>query len=139
MRIVFLRPSVKTILMRGMGEMNRIRFSERWDKLNDSVFTTIRPYTPEKATYYKRHIGQEYKIAKTKARYPFALEYYVKKAYLVSVEVVNPRVLDLAILAKDVRLNGQLQETWFLKLLSMKKAILLTFSDMLDEARKHWR
>ncbi len=115
--------------------MNIIRFYERWDKLNDPVFTTIRSYTPEKEAYYRELIGQEFKVA-TEPKYPFYPEDYIRSVFLVSMEVVNPESVETATLMKDVRLNRQVQEKWLQKLLAMDKAIMLTFAGPIDDVQR---
>jgi len=107
--------------------LNRIKFSERWDKLSEVEFTTIRTWNKAKESYYRSLVGQEFKIAKAREKYPFRIEYNLRNAYLLSVVVVVPKDISPEILLKDVRLGGIVQEQWLQKLLSIDKALLLTF------------
>ena len=61
----------------GSDEMNKIKFSYVWDKLNDPEFTTIRSWNKEKEDYYRGCIGQEFQVWKSKETYPFRPEYVI--------------------------------------------------------------
>ena len=39
-----------------------IRFSHHYQKLNDRLFTTLRPYSPEKEQHYIPAIGKDFNI-----------------------------------------------------------------------------
>lgn len=109
-------------------EMNRIKFTHYWDKLNDPVFTTIRSWNKEKEDYYRDCIGQKFLAWKAKNHYPFRLEHGICHAYLTSIQVMEPRELDPDVLRKDVTLNGAVDKGWFNKIWKMDKVIILTFS-----------
>ena len=114
----------------GMGgpEMNKIKFSLLWDKLNDPVFTTIRSWNSEKEDYYRNLIWKKFSVWKIRNVYSFKPEYVICHAYLLDVKVVNPNDLDKAIIEKDVLLNGSVQQDWIKRILKYDMALLLTFS-----------
>ena len=108
--------------------MNKIRFSHVWDKLNDPVFTTIRPWNKEKEAYYHSKVNSRFQVWKSKETYPFRLEYVICHAYLLYSLVANPEDLDNEMLRKDVSMNGTPDMDWMEKIRKMKKVIVLTFT-----------
>jgi hypothetical protein len=108
--------------------MNKIKFSYVWDKLNDPQFSTIRSWDKEKEDYYRSRIGQEFQVWKSKGIYPFRLEYVICHAYLLEVQVVDPKNIPLEVLQKDVSLNGNIERTWIDRIMKNKIVILLAFS-----------
>ena len=107
--------------------MNGIRFSERWDKLKDTRWTTIRSYEEAKEEYYSRKLCQEFVILLAKGRYPAPAQEALGKAVLMDLEVVVPRNLPRSVIDRDVTLNGVLSTYWWNRVLAMDKALLLTF------------
>ena len=108
--------------------MNKIRFSHVWDKLRDPEFTTIRSWNKEKENYYKEHTGEEFQVWKAKEAYPFRLEYVICHAYLLEIQVVDPKNIPLGVLQKDVTFNGSIEGTWIDRIMKNKTVILLAFS-----------
>ena len=107
--------------------MNGIRFSERWDKLKDERFTTIRSYEERKEEYYSRRLCQEFVLLLAKDRYPAMAQEALGKAVLTDIQVIVPRNLPREVIDRDVTLNGVLSSYWWDRVLSMDKALLLTF------------
>ncbi len=108
--------------------MNKIRFTQIWDKLNDSVFTTIRSWNAAKEEYYRGRVGGEFQVWKCDEKYPFAPRYVIFHAWLRNVFVAKPSELPDFALNHDVSLNGTPDKAWKTKLTKMDKAIILTFS-----------
>ena len=108
--------------------MNKIRFSHVWDKLRDPEFTTIRSWNKEKENYYKEHTGEEFQVWKAKEAYPFRLEYVICHAYLLEIQVVDPKNIPLGVLQKDVTFNGSIERTWIDRIMKNKTVLLLAFS-----------
>lgn len=108
--------------------MNKIRFTQMWDKLNDPVFTTIRSWNTAKEEYYRGLIGEEFQIWKCDENYPFESRYVIFHAWLRHVSVGKPSDLPEFALNHDVLLNGTPDQAWKTKLTKMDKAIILTFS-----------
>jgi hypothetical protein len=107
---------------------NRIKFSCLWDKLQDPDFTTIRSWDKSKEEYYRIRIGQEFQVWKIKESYPFTLQYVLFHAWLGEINVVNPLDIPTAVLAKDIRIDGQESVKWAKKILKNKKVIVLKFT-----------
>jgi hypothetical protein len=107
---------------------NRIKFSCLWDKLQDSDFTTIRSWDKSKEEYYRFRIGQEFQVWKIKESYPFTLQYMLFHAWLEEINVVNPLDIPTAVLAKDIRIDGQESVKWANMILRHKKVIVLKFT-----------
>ena len=108
--------------------MNKIKFTHVWDKLNDPQFTTIRSWNQEKEDYYRRCIGQEFQVWKAKEAYPFRLEYVICHAYLLEIQVVDPKNIPLETLYKDITFNGSIERTWIDRIMKNKTVLLLAFS-----------
>ena len=108
--------------------MNKIRFTQLWDKLNDPVFTTIRSWNAAKEEYYKEQVSREFQVWKCDEKYPFASRYVIFHAWLRNVFVTKPSELPDFALNHDVSLNGTPDQAWKAKVIKMDKAIILTFS-----------
>jgi len=108
--------------------LNKIKFTYEWDKLRDPEFTTIRSWNKEKENYYKEHTGEEFQVWKAKEAYPFRLEYVICHAYLLEIQVVDPKNIPLGVLQKDVTFNGSIERTWIDRIMKNKTVILLAFS-----------
>jgi hypothetical protein len=106
----------------------RIKFSHVWDKLKEPEWTTIRSWNEEKEDYYRRCIGQEFQVWKAKEAYPFRLEYVICHAYLLDIQVVDPKNIPLGVLQKDVTFNGSIERTWIDRIMKKNAVILLAFS-----------
>ena len=108
--------------------MNKIRFSHVWDKLNDPVFTTIRPWNKEKEDYYRGCIGQEFSCWKVKNTFSYLPEYVICHAFLQDVQVLDPKRISMETLKKDTMLDGNVNSDWLYRIMKNKTVILLTFS-----------
>ena len=115
--------------------MNKIRFTQIWDKLNDSVFTTIRSWNAAKEEYYKEQVSREFQVWKCDEKYPFAPRHVLFHAWLCEVFVSKPSELPDLALNHDVLLNGAPDQEWKAKLMKMDKAIILTFSKSSNPAQ----
>ena len=115
---------------------NRIKFSCLWDKLQDSDFTTIRSWDKSKEEYYRFRIGQEFQVWKIKESYPFTLQYMLFHAWLEEINVVNPLDIPTAVLAKDIRIDGQESVKWANMILRHKKVIVLKFTKTLPKGQQ---
>ena len=108
--------------------MNRISFTEDWDKLRESRFTTIRSYRPEKEQYYRELVGKTLLLWRKTGR-SVGNGHGIGQATLLSVEVVCPRHLPMWIIHEDVRRGGVMDNGWLHRLMLMDKGLLLTFEN----------
>ena len=108
--------------------MNRIQFSEDWDKLRSPRFTTIRSYRREKEEYYRSLIGQTLLVWRATGRSRWNGR-KVGTATLRSVSVVVPSELGYETLRADVLLRGVPSITWMDKIVGMDRALLLEFEN----------
>ncbi len=108
--------------------MNRIQFSEDWDKLRDPRFTTIRSYRPAKEAYYRSQVGQTMVVWRKTGRSVWN-GHKVGTATLLRVEVVVPRELPAELLWTDTARNGTVDNNWIRKLMEMDKALFLEFEN----------
>lgn len=108
--------------------MNRIRFTELWDKLEQPRFTTIRSYRRDKETYYRSLVGQELLpwLDNGKSVY-FGRP--LGRATLRSVRVVKPGDLPAHELRADLLHGGQVDRVWESRVLAMDRALLLEFEN----------
>ena len=81
--------------------MNRIKFSEDWDKLAEPRFTTIRSYRASKETYYRSQIGKTLTLWRQTGRSVWN-GHKIGQAVLLRVEAVRPRDLPVTLLIRDV-------------------------------------
>ena len=109
--------------------MNRIKFAEDWDKLREPRFTTIRAYRPEKETYYRERVGQEFTILRVRNYTDRWGGRKIGSATLRSVSVVVPAKLPASHLQLDVMRGGKPDQVWLDRLLSMDRALLLEFEN----------
>ena len=108
--------------------MNRIKFSEEWDKLREPRFTTIRSYLREKEEYYRTKVGVEFIILRV-PNYWSHRGQKVGTATLRAVRVVTPRDLPAGDLHRDVLRGGKPDPKWMERLLAMDRALLLEFEN----------
>ncbi len=110
--------------------MNRIKFTEDWDKLREPRFTTIRSYNPGKEEYYRAHIGEAFSILRirTYRSHPF-IGRKIGSATLTDVRVVVPGGIPAAVLHRDVLRGGKPDTEWMERLLAMDRALLLEFEN----------
>ena len=108
--------------------MNRIKFSEDWDKLRKPGFTTIRTYRREKEDYYRGLVGCDFTIWRQTGR-SFWNGHKVGVATLRAVRVVIPRKLPAVELRADILRGGEPDRTWEARLLAMDRALLLEFEN----------
>lgn len=108
--------------------MNRIQFTEDWDKLKAPRFTTIRSYRAEKEEYYRSLIGQPLLVWRKTGRSIWN-GHKVGTATLRRVEVVEPRRLPAELLWTDVARNGTVDNAWLRRLMEMDRALLLEFEN----------
>lgn len=108
--------------------MNRIKFSEDWDKLRDPRFTTIRSYRPDKEEYYRGLLGCDLLVWRATGRSIWN-GHKVGIATLRSVRVVAPRDLPAGELHRDVLRGGKPDAKWLERLLAMDRALLLEFDN----------
>ena len=107
----------------------RLKFSERWDKLDDPEFTTIRSWNPSKEAYYISQIGKEFTVGLSEYRGGTGWIFHkVCYAYLYSVDVVLPKELPYSLIEKDTSLMGESRKDWLEKITKMQRALLLRFS-----------
>jgi len=100
--------------------LNVIKFSEPWDKLqNIEGFSTIRRSTPEKSLYYHNAIGHKFAISLN--------EKIIGYGILTEVHDTTGRDIDPNILDLDVRVQGEPNFKWYLKILNMPEVLLLYF------------
>ena len=108
--------------------MNRIQFTEDWDKLALPRFTTIRSYRPEKEEYYRSQVGKTMLIWRKTGRSLWN-GHKIGTATLRSVRIVKPGDLPAAELRADILRGGQPDRTWEARLLAMDRALLLEFEN----------
>jgi hypothetical protein len=100
--------------------INIIKFSEPWDKLNNiDGFTTIRSSNPAKLKYYTNLLNQEFEISLNGKT--------IGHAILRDVEELSGIDVPENILRDDVKLNGRINSLWYEKIRNMEKVILLNF------------
>lgn len=105
-----------------------IKFTQEWDKLRASTFTTIRSHTDQKETWYRGLIGKRLRVRLVKKAWTWSYgDRTLTTAFLREVKVVRPRDLGRAVLERDVEFQGKPDGSWLLKLMDMEKALLLTF------------
>lgn len=115
--------------------MNRIVFSELWDKLRvgEPRFTTIRSYTRQKERYYRSLIGQTLVIWYSHG----GSDNHGRElgtAVLRDVSAVVPRDMPVETLREDVLRSGKVDSTWMKRLCAMDVALLLKFEK--EETRR---
>ena len=120
-----------------MSQYNKIKFSQHWDKLHDSKFTTIRSWNASKEEYYISKIGEKFTVLYVDHPYQQRPGTLICHAWLESVWQINPRKLPQKILDKDVMLNEKVMDDWLQKLLKMDKALLLKFSKSNPSVQKN--
>lgn len=108
--------------------MNRIQFSEDWDKLREPRFTTIRSYRPAKEAYYRSQVGQTMLVWRKTGRAVWN-GHKIGTATLLRVETVRPGEMPAEILHRDVMRGGRPDPIWFGRLLDMPRALLLEFEN----------
>lgn len=108
--------------------MNRIQFSEDWDKLREPRFTTIRTYRPEKEEYYRELVGRDFLVWRKTGRSIWN-GHKIGTATLRSVQVVRPSDLPAGDLHRDVLRGGKPDPEWMERLLQMDRALLLEFEN----------
>ncbi len=108
--------------------MNRISFTEDWDKLQEPRFTTIRSYRPEKEAYYRELVGKTLILWRKTGRSVWN-GHVIGQATLLSVEVVCPRSLPTWVIHEDVMRGGVMDTGWLNRLMLMDKGLLLTFEN----------
>ena len=108
--------------------MNRIKFSEDWDKLAEPRFTTIRSYRASKETYYRSQIGRTMTVWRRTGRSVWN-GHKIGQAILLRVEAVRPRDLPVTLLIHDVTRGGKPDAEWLARLVDMPKALLLEFEN----------
>ena len=108
--------------------MNRIQFSEDWDKLRSPRFTTIRSYRREKEEYYRSLVGKELLVWRKTGRSAWN-GHKIGTATLLRVEVVEPRRLSAETLWTDTARNGTVDNAWLRRLMEMDRALLLEFEN----------
>jgi hypothetical protein len=106
--------------------VNRLKFSEDWDKLKEPRFTTIRSHSPEKEAYYRGLVGQTLLLWRTHRPWGWSVhDHSIGRATLLRVTVVRPADLPDEVLMHDVMQGGKPSDRWKLKLYEMPKALLL--------------
>ncbi len=108
--------------------MNRIKFSEDWDKLTEPRFTTIRSYRASKETYYRSQVGKTLTVWRQTGRSVWN-GHKIGQAVLLRVEAVRPRDLPVTLLIRDVTRGGKPDAEWMVRLVDMPKALLLEFEN----------
>lgn len=108
--------------------MNRIQFSEDWDKLREPRFTTIRSYRPEKEEYYRELVGRDFVVWRKTGR-SIRNGHKIGTATLLSVQVVRPCDLPAGDIHRDVLRGGKPDLRWMQRLLEMDRALLLEFEN----------
>lgn len=108
------------------GPRPRVKFTADWDKLHQSRFTTIRSWRKETEQFYRLHVGETFNLIRTNREWSTTGP-KIGEATLVSVERVVPAALPAELVADDVRIRGQVDTAWLLKLNRMTDALLLTF------------
>jgi hypothetical protein len=109
--------------------MNSIRFSERWDKLKDSRFTTLRSYRPNREAFYRSRVGKPFRVLFSRGYWSLDEE-ELGRATLRSVSVVVPHAMPVSQLVRDVECEGKPDQQWLGRLLAMNRALLLEFDSI---------
>jgi hypothetical protein len=108
--------------------MNRISFTEDWDKLQEPRFTTIRSYRPEKEAYYRELVGKTLILWRKTGRSVWN-GHVIGQATLLSVEVVRPAGLPADLIRRDVLRGGVVDQEWFKRVCAMENGLLLSFEN----------
>jgi hypothetical protein len=114
---------------------NRIKFTQHWDKLTDSEFTTIRSWNPGKETYYRSLVGQKFTALFYKRIFQQKNGKLICHVYLKDMQVVDPKEIPQSVLERDVTLDREVNQAWLQKILKMPKVIVLTFNKVVHEVK----
>ena len=98
--------------------MNKIEFSEHFDKLNKMEWTSIRKYNEENINKYA-NIGDIFEVI-IKGR-PSGL------AVLKDKQLCFGNNINFDILADDVMVNGKIDWDWYFTIRQMHKCLILYF------------
>lgn len=108
--------------------MNRIQFTEDWDKLQEPRFTTIRSWDSQKEKYYRSLVGKTMLVWRSTGRSIWN-GHKIGTATLLKVSLVVPGELPADMIRLDVTRNGTVDNTWLKRICEMDKGLLLEFEN----------
>ncbi len=104
--------------------MNKIEFSEHFDKLNRMEWTTIRKGNPENLEKYQEHIHEAFEV--------FIKGESCGLAVLKDVSILSGKDIPFRVLIDDISIKSRAPMEWYRKIRAMPECLLLTFNSLVS-------
>ena len=103
--------------------MDRIDFSECFDKLKSDVFTTVRKYSIDNVAKY---------LDLNKIFDVYVKGNYYCKAEVTGIDTLSGDDIDEDFLKEDTMVDGKIDYEWYNKILGMGNCLILTFKKVVE-------